>query len=255
MTRTTRTARTARTRTTIARRTGIALTAAASLIALSACSAPAETTPASTAEASTAPSPSATPEATADSAALTDADLEALFTGIQFVPGEYAGTGELLESIYPGLTVSDVSCLTPFGAGWETTVEEAGGAAAYGTSNDRSMTAVLVSAADVSVAEDLVADAEDAISRCADGQELFAMQGMPVTTTVSPVDLDITGVDEVQGWQVTGEVGGSPFSLIGATVRTGQDALALVGWDPSNNESFVPQATQMFVDRVAEAQQ
>lgn len=250
--------RTARTRMT-ARRAGIALTAAASLLALSACSAPDETAPEQAADASATPSTSATteaaPEATTGAAALTDTDLTAIFTGIQFVPGQYTGTGELLESIYPGLTVSDVSCLAPFGAGWETTVEEAGGAAAYGTSNDRSMTAVLVSAADVSVAEDLVADAEDAISRCADGQELFAMQGMPVTTTVSPVELNITGVDEVQGWQVTGEVGGSPFSLIGATVRTGQNALALVGWDPSNNENFVPRATQMFVDRVAEAQQ
>ncbi|MCZ4067452.1 hypothetical protein O1W71_07195 [Microbacterium sp. H37-C3] len=198
----------------------------------------------------TAASPSASASApAAASGALDRTELADLFSGIQFRPAQYDTIAAMLESIYPGLTVSDAGCLAPFGAGWES----AGDAVEWGTSNDRSMTAVVASAADDAAAEALVAQAEDAIARCADGQELFAMQGVPVTTSVEPFDLAVSGADDVQGWRVTGDVGGSPFALVGATVRTGQNVLALVGWDPETSADYVPQATQLFVDRIAQA--
>lgn len=229
------------------------IVAAIGLVALAGCT-PADapesgaSTSASAAPETSAPTPTA--ETETGSAALTDADLEALFTGIQFLPGQYDTTAAMLESIYPGLTVSDASCLAPFGAGWESA---GAGAVEFGTSNDRSMTAVVAATDDDAAAADLVAQAEDAIARCADGQELFAMQGTPVTTTVEPFDLALTGADESRGWRVTGDVGGSPFTLVGATVRVGQNAIALVGWDPATNTDYVPQATQLFIDRLPAA--
>ncbi|MFS0713981.1 hypothetical protein ABC195_08845 [Microbacterium sp. 2P01SA-2] len=204
----------------------------------------------SAAPATTAPSsPSISSPSAGASGALDRGELADLFSGIQFRPAEYDSTAAMLESIYPGLTVSDAACLAPFGAGWESS----GDAVEWGTSNDRSMTAVVASAADDSAAEELVAQAEAAIARCADGQELFAMQGVPVTTSVEPFELAVTGADDVRGWRVTGDVGGSPFTLVGATVRSGQNALALVGWDPATSEDYVPQATQLFVDRISRA--
>ncbi|MEH3090038.1 MAG: hypothetical protein PGN24_10735 [Microbacterium arborescens] len=231
-------------------RTG-AVVAALGVALLAGCT-PTDATPADDAAVSSAPAPATgSPAPTADAAgAMSEADLEALFTGIQFRPGEYETTAEMLESIYPGLTVSDASCLAPFGAGWEATGDAT---VEFGTSNDRSMTAVVASSADEAAAEALVAQAEDAIARCADGQELFAMQGMPVTTTVSPFDLAVSGADESRGWQVAGDVAGSPFTLVGATVRVGQNTLAIVGWDPATNADYVAQATQLFVDRLAGA--
>lgn len=236
-------------------RTG-ALAAVLGLAALTGCSAASENAgdearaSASAAPTTAAPTPSASDATAGADATLSTADLEALFTGIEFRPGEYDTTAAMLESIYPGLTVADAACLAPFGAGWES---GSGGAVEFGTSNDRSMTAVVASTPSADDAAELVSQAEDAIARCADGQELFAMQGTPVTTTVEPFELALTAGDEARGWRVTGDVGGSPFSLVGATVRVGQNALALVGWDPQTNTDYVPMATQMFVDRIEAA--
>jgi len=193
----------------------------------------------------TSASPSATPEAAAQA---TQAELDELFTSIQFTAGEYATTTELLDSIYPGLTAEDLTCLAPFGAGWEEGAEQDATPIAFGTSIDRSMTAVLVSTGDEQTATDLVAQATDALDRCAESENLFALQGTPVSTQLSPADPQVTGTDQTIGWRVTGDVGGSPFALVGTTVRVGGDVLALVGWDPSTNEDYVPRATQMFVD-------
>ena len=46
-----------------------------------------------------------------------------MFTSLQFVPDEFANTGGMLDSIYPGLSTSDLTCLTPFGVGWEFAAE------------------------------------------------------------------------------------------------------------------------------------
>lgn len=242
-----------RSKRAVARKHVGVIVAAIGLVALAGCT-PTDA-PESGASTSASPAPetsAATPTAEAEtgSAALSDADLEALFTGIQFQPGQYDTTAAMLESIYPGLTVSDASCLAPFGAGWESA---GAGAVEFGTSNDRSMTAVVAATADDAAATDLVTQADDAIARCADGQELFAMQGTPVTTSVEPFDLSLSGADESRGWRVTGDVGGTPFALVGATVRVGQNAIALVGWDPATNADYVPQATQLFIDRLPAA--
>ncbi|MCU1447520.1 hypothetical protein [Cryobacterium sp.] len=200
-----------------------------------------------------------TPQATAPTAAtetaeffpqLTDADLAGVFTGLQFVPDQYADTTELLDSIYPGLTTSDVTCLTPSGAGWDTDPALAAASAEFGTSNDRSMTAVISSSGDAAVASDLVADSVDALERCANGADLFTMQGEAVQTQVEQIDAGLTGTDEAVAFRVSGDVGGSPFSLVGMTARVGGNVIALVGWDPATSESYVPQATQMFVDKL-----
>jgi hypothetical protein len=203
----------------------------------------------SAASATATPTPTAT--ATADAAASLDQDeLAAIFTGIQFLPGQYTDTSELLDSVYPGLTTSDLSCLAPFGVGWDADSTLTDATLEFGTSNDRSMTAVLSSTGDEAVATDLVAASQDAATRCAEATGLFVMQGMEVQTTVVQGDVALTGTDEAIGWDVTGTVGGQSFTLVGITARVGGNVLALVGWDPRTNTSNVPLATQMFVDEL-----
>jgi hypothetical protein len=203
--------------------------------------------------ASSTPSATATPTPTATAAAADSLDtdeLAAIFTGIQFLPGQYTDTSELLDSVYPGLTTSDLSCLAPFGVGWDADATLTDATLEYGTSNDRSMTAVVSSTGDEAVATDLVAASQDALTRCAEGTGLFVMQGMEVQTTVTQGDVALTGTDEAIGWDVTGTVGGQSFTLVGITARVGGNVLALVGWDPRTNASNVPLATQMFVDEL-----
>ncbi|PPH16318.1 hypothetical protein C5C99_16205 [Rathayibacter sp. AY1C4] len=196
---------------------------------------------------SAAPSATATATApTADTAQKTGEQVAAVLTGVQFVPGEYASIQEMLDSIYPGLTATDASCLSPFGLGWDTAQPAAG--LSYGTSADRSMTAVVSSTGTADAAASLLASATDATTRCASGSTLFAMQGVPVETTVERTEQTLTGADETLGWKVSGAVGGKPFSLVGITARVGGDAVALVGWDPTTNTSYVPRATQLVVD-------
>jgi hypothetical protein len=200
---------------------------------------------------SAAPSASAVPSgsATAPAAAAgqkTPEQVAAVLTGVQFVPDQYASIQEMLDSIYPGLTATDASCLSPFGLGWDTAQPAA--SLKYGTSNDRSMTTVVSSTVGVDAASSLVATASDAVTRCASGSTLFAMQGVPVETTVERADQTLTGADETLGWRVSGTVSGRPFSIVGITARVGGDAVALVGWDPATNASYVPRATQLVVD-------
>lgn len=204
-------------------------------------------TPAPTAAASgdTSGTPSAD-GTTATTEAHTAEELSAVFRRIQFEPGEFDTTDAMLDSVYPGLTVSDASCLAPFGVGWDG--DDTSGPIAFGTSNDRSMTAVVASTGDVGAATDLVGDARDALTRCADGSELFTMDGQRVETTVAPMRSTLTGTDESLGWRIRGTVGGAPFTLVGLTGRVGGDVVALVGWDPASNTTNVPLASQMFVD-------
>lgn len=197
-----------------------------------------------------APAASATPTASSSSgtsaAAHTDAELTSVFQRIQFKPAEFSSTDAMLDSVYPGLTVPDASCLAPFGVGWEKSDDA--GAVVFGTSNDRSMTAVVASTGDSAAATTLVGDARDALSRCADGTALFSMQGKPVETTVETTKPTLTGTDEALGWRVRGTVGGNPFTLVGLTARVDGDVVALVGWDQASNTTNVPLATQMFVN-------
>jgi hypothetical protein len=191
------------------------------------------------------------PSATATAAAapqLTDADLAGIFTDLGFVPDEFGDTGAMIDSIYPGLVTSDATCLTPFGVGWEADPALAEAGSEFGTSGNRSMTAVISSTGDADLAAGLVADSVDALERCATGSSLFTMQGMAVETQVEQIEAGITGTDEAVSFRVTGDVGGSPFSLVGMTARVGGNVLALVGWDPETSEQYVPQASQLFVD-------
>ena len=219
--------------------------AAAALLTLAGCSAPES-------ESTVRPEPSASAEPTETAEALpllTKADLADIFTGIQFVPDEYTSTSELIDSIYPGLTATDPACLTPFGVGWDDDPALADSALEFGTSNDRSMTAVVSSTGDADVASDLLVEANDALTRCA-GSAIFEMQGAAIETSVEQFTPTITGTDETLGWRVNGDVGGADFTLVGLTARVGGNVVALVGWDPSTNESYVPQATQMLVDEL-----
>jgi len=201
------------------------------------------------ASAAATPTPTATPESAAESSpVLTDADLAGIFTELQFVPDEFDNTGGMLDSIYPGLTTSDITCLTPFGVGWELDLDDTG--VEFGTSNDRSMTAVVASVGDADDASILVGDSADALVRCETGTDLFVMQGQPVQTEVETFDAELTGADQTVAFRVTGDVGGAPFTLVGMTARVGGNVVALVGWDPSTNESYVPMASQMFVDEL-----
>lgn len=200
-------------------------------------------------EAAVAPTTTSTPESSptaTPSPQLTGPELAGVFTKLQFTPEQYASVGELLDSIYPGLVASDASCLTPFGVGWDTAVPEA--PLEFGASNDRSMTAVVSSIGDEGLASELVSESADAIARCAQGSDLFTMQGQAVQTQLETFEADLTGADESLAFRVTGDVGGSAFALVGMTARVGGTVVALVGWDPSTNETYVPIASQMFVD-------
>lgn len=237
--------------------TTITVAVGASLL-LAACAAEGgpETADATEAASEPAPSsamPSPTPTPTHEAAPLSESALATVFTDVMFVPDEFETTADLLDSVYPGLTVSDRACLAPFGADWESAVSADGGSIEFGTSKDRSMTAALVSAADSATSTELLAQAEDALTRCATGDDLFALNGTPVTTTVEPIDLTLDEADESLEWQVSGDVGGAPFTLVGATVRVGDDVLAVVGWDPSTNSDYVPLAAQAFMDELAKA--
>jgi hypothetical protein len=235
-------------------RTPLAIAAAGVLlVSLVGCSSGDDESAIPSSAASSTPSATASPTATAtaEAAASLDQDeLAAIFTGIQFLPSQYTDTSELLDSVYPGLTTSDLSCLAPFGVGWDADSTLTDATLEFGTSNDRSMTAVISSTGDEAVATDLVAASQDALTRCAEGTGLFVMQGMEVQTTVTQGDVALTGTDEAIGWDVTGTVGGQSFTLVGITARVGGNVLALVGWDPRTNTSNVPLATQMFVDEL-----
>jgi hypothetical protein len=228
--------------------------AAILLLALTGCSGAGDDTAASPSAAPTlTPEVAETAEPTATATAapqLADADLAVIFTELGFVPDEYDDTSAMIDSIYPGLVTSDATCLTPFGVGWESDAALAEAGSEFGTSGNRSMTAVISSTGDADVAAGLVADSVDALERCATGSSLFTMQGMAVETQVEQIETGITGTDEAVAFRVTGDVGGSPFSLVGMTARVGGNVLALVGWDPESSEQFVPQASQMFIDRL-----
>lgn len=180
--------------------------------------------------------------------ALDAAGLADLFARIQFAPGQYATTTDLLESVYPGLAVSDPACLAPFGLGWEQDVAGGDAATEFATSTDRSMTAVVVSATDARIGQDLFTASEEAVAGCSDGSVLFSLSGTPVTVHLERTEPQLTGVDQVLGWTATGDVDGASFTLVGITARVGGSVIALVGWDPTTSATYVPVATQMFVD-------
>lgn len=217
--------------------------AAAALLLLLAGCAPATPGP------SAAKTPAADAPATDDAEPrLTDDELDEIFTGIQFIPGQYSDTGEMLDSIYPGLVAADLSCLSPFGAGWEGQPDLVDVPIEFGTSNDRSMTAVVSSTGSSETAAALVDQADQALADCADRSGLFTLQGAPVETSIEKTEATVSGTDDAVAWRVSGTVAGAPFSLVGITAHVGGNAVALVGWDPATNESYVPRATQMFVD-------
>lgn len=207
-----------------------------------------------TAEPTRTAAPEDAPQPTASAGpALDDAALAQVFTAIQFPPGQYEATSDLLASVYPGLEVADDACLAPFGLGWEQQAGSDGTAAEFGTSTDRSMTAVVVSSADTTTAGDLLADAQDALAGCAGPSGAFTLAGAPVDVRLERTDPQLDGVDDAVGWTAQGDVGGMPFTLVGTTAVVGGTAIALVGWDPATSASYVPAATQMFVDQVAAA--
>ncbi len=110
------------------------------------------------------------------------------------------------------------------------------------------MTAVVASTGDVEAATDLVDDARDALTRCADGSELFTMDGQRVETTVAPMRSTLTGTDESLGWRIRGTVGGAPFHprRTDRARRWGRRRPRRLG--PASNTTNVPLASQMFVD-------
>ena len=235
-------ATTARSRSRLA---GLALAGALAL-ALAGCAGEGMSASPDTAAPATSDTSATSETASADH--LSAEDLTALFDKLQFPPGEYDTSAELLSSIYPGLTVSDPSCLAPFGAGWESAVADDETAAEMATSNDRSMTAVVVSSADPDQAATLFADAEDALATCADGSQSFELSGVPVDLQLETTPTTVTGTDEAVSWRATGEVAGSPFRHVGITAVHEGTAIALVGWDPATSADYVPAATQMFID-------
>jgi hypothetical protein len=184
--------------------------------------------------------------------ALDDAMLDDMFTAIQFPPGKYGSTTALVESVYPGLAVADDACLAPLGLGWEQETATTGTAAEFGTSNDRSMTAVVVSSTAAGTAAGLLSQAEEALGACAGPTSTFTLAGAPVDLRLERTEPQLQGVDDALGWTATGEVGGAPFTLTGITAVVGGTAIALVGWDPATSATYVPAATQMFVDQTTE---
>jgi hypothetical protein len=233
-------------------RTAVAIAAAGVLLlSLVGCSSGNEEPPAESSSSSS--TPSASSSATASESAdvqVAREQLAGIFLDVQFIPAQYADTAGLLDSIYPGLTTSDPSCLSPFGVGWDADATLSDAAIEFGTSGDRTMTAVVASTGDATVATDLVAASKAALTQCAEGTGLFTIQGMEVQMTVEQGDVAVTGADEGVSWTVTGTVGGQSFTLTGSTARVGGNVVAIVGWDRDSNAVAVPLATQLFIDEL-----
>lgn len=76
----------------------------------------------------------------------------------------------------------------------------------------------------------------------------LCLSSTPVQVHLERTERQLTGADQALGWTATGDVEGAPFALVGITARVGGSVIALVGWDPTTNATYVPAATQMFVD-------
>ncbi len=236
-----------------ARTTSTLAIGAVALLALAGCSADEPTsssTPVDTGQPTvTEETPSSTPVPTPSTAgALTEDEISTVMSSIDFEPDAFASTEEMFASVYPGVSASDAGCLLPFGVGWAEDAQLSSATTQWGPSTDRSMTAVVASAADENAAEDIADRIEDSVENCLESGATFELQGVAVDLDVDDFDLDINGADDDEGWKATGTLAGTNFTLIGSVARVGTNVVTIVGWDPQSNESFVPQATQMFVD-------
>ncbi|MGB4135206.1 MAG: hypothetical protein WA971_01495, partial [Microbacterium sp.] len=164
---------------------------------------------------------------------------------------EYDTTQAMFESVYPMVTVG-AACKALFGVGFETAPVLEGGTTEFGTSNDRSLTAVVASAADETAATSLYTMLEAAVAECVKDPKV-TFQGDPVEATVEQTASNATGVDAADGVRLTATISGVTTHVVGEFARTGNDVIAVVGWDPATNDANVPTATQMFVDRVSAA--
>lgn len=206
------------------------------------------TSPASTPSETATASPTPTPSAQ-ESPQLDRDQLAAIFTSVQFRPGAYGTTSELIDSIYPGLSSSDPTCLAPFGADWETLAE--GATLEFGASNDRTLTAVAASTADATDAAEVLAEVSSTIDACAASGATFTVQGSPVQVQVERVEPSIGAADDSLGWRATGALGGSSFSIVGSAALVDSTVVAVVGWSAPSNETNTPLATQYLVDGLA----
>lgn len=219
---------------------------------------PGETAPPTTAPPSTAPPSTAPPTTTSTEPdptpsgspeQLSRAELADIFTGIQFVPGEYESAADLVDSVYPGLEARYDSCLLPFGIGWEKQSGLADAPTEFGPSNDRSMTAVVTSAGDDEAAAGLTRAIVKSVTHCGTNEQ-YTLNGAPVKMSIEEIDTGLSGTSEDTGWQAEASIAGQEITLIGMTARVDGNVLAIIGWDPQSNTTNVPQAAQMFVDEL-----
>jgi hypothetical protein len=148
-----------------------------------------------------------------------------VFDTIGFLPDVYSDSTAMLDSVSPGLTTSDASCLRSFGVGLESDPTLSKSVVEFGTDRDSSMSAVVVSTGDVAAATELMASTVETTNRCADGSEFFTVQGTPVNMNVDQREITLVGADDASLWFVEGTVGGTDFKLMGATARVGSDVL------------------------------
>lgn len=227
--------------------------AVAALVALTACTNQATPSPSPSTEAPDASTPSATATPTASASTgtpLSSDELSTLLESVDFAPTTFETQDEMFSSIYPGVSASDAACLLPFGVGWEADPELAAAQTAFGPSIDRSMTAVLASSASVDDAEDIADRLESAVEDCLESGATFSVQGVPIDFTADDFDLELNGDDDSEAWRATGTVAGTSLTLVGSVARKGTTVIAIVGWDPDTNEEYVPQATQLILDRL-----
>ena len=176
---------------------------------------------------------------------LSDDELAEVFTSIQFIPDQYDTPADMFASVYPGVTTTS-PCLNVLGVG---DLALDGATTEFGTSNDRTLTAVITSASSKEAADGHMATLSDLADQCiADPQITF--NGAPLPVEFVREDDPVSGADDSFTIQMSGDVSGAPVAVLGSVAQYGQDIVLVAGWDPASQAANVPMATDFFARQI-----
>ncbi|WP_162785787.1 hypothetical protein [Microbacterium sorbitolivorans] len=143
------------------------------------------------------------------------------------------------------------ACLALLGVDFESSAEVQEGTLQFGTSVDRTLTAVVASLPDADKASYVRGMLDPyAFEVCTDDPAL-TYDGEPVDAQVTVGESDVTGADEADSVRLDATIDDSAVSVIGQVAQVDNNLILVVGWDPSTNERNSPLATQMFIDAIA----
>lgn len=168
--------------------------------------------------------------------------IREIFVSSDFVPDAFSSPEEMVESIYPDVSVSP-DCFAVLGVG----AIDPEANVVFGPSIDRSLTVQISSF--TAPAVDYYATMSDHADACiADPQLVFA--GNSVDATVEREDLYD---DKSFVLTLTASISGSEVSVIARVEKLEENVVSVVGWDPYTNEANVPRATGMLIEKMSDA--